>query len=397
MTSGPRVTVLGGGSPFTAALFDAIRTSRQPLVPGHLTLFGRDLEPLEIVTRRARSCLEQLGWQVTRTTRLCEALEGAEYVIHQIRYGGLDGREDGEKLSMAYGIPADETLGPAALHCAIRSAQAVRRTAEHIARYCHSAWVLNLTNPLSVTTATMLSHGVTRCLGICELPETTAQAVAQLLEASGAVEWEYIGLNHRGFLYNLTSDGQSVFPALISTLPSALLPGVTRTLVESLCAVPLKYFALLQTPARLVARASVLRDLRVVLLQELACAPHRSPTGLRQRNVDWYEKAVVPILSALTAADVRVHVVNRAGSDGLVWEAKTRFEQGRLLPVDSPVPPPAVHSWINRFVAHERAVMDAVQSATPQAIRAALTLDPLVPAEHVDSLARSMTSLEAYS
>jgi len=211
------------------------------------------------------------------------------------------------------------------------------------------------------------------------------------------VEWDYIGLNHRGFLYNLTSDGQSVFPALMKSLPSALLPGVTRATVESLCAVPLKYFALLQTPPRLVARASALRDLRVVLLQELARAPHRSPVSLRQRNVDWYAKAVVPILSALAAADGRVHVVNQAGPDNLVWEAKARFERDRLSPVDSPAPPPPVQSWIDRFVAHERAVMDAVQSATLRAVRAALVLDPLVPAGHVDALARSMMSLEAYS
>src|SRR5262245_12658749 len=180
MASGPRRRVVGGGSPFTVALFDAIGTPPHSLVPGHMTLFGRDLETLDIVTKRARSCLERLGWRVTRTTDLRQALEGAEYVIHQIRYGGLDGREDGERLTMAYGLPPDETLGPAALHCAIRGVQAVRRTAEHIATHCQSAWVLNLTNPLSVTTNTMVRQGLTRCLGICELPETTAETLAQL-------------------------------------------------------------------------------------------------------------------------------------------------------------------------------------------------------------------------
>src|SRR5262249_45609753 len=177
----PMITVLGASSPFTAALFDAIASSHDRLQPYELMLFGRDSAALDLVTRRAQCCLGPLGWSARSTTSLAEALDGAGVVIHQIRYGGLDGRETGERLAECFGIAADETLGPAALQWAICHASAVSETARSIASRCSNAWILNLTNPLSITTALFIREGATRCLGICELPETTADAVARML------------------------------------------------------------------------------------------------------------------------------------------------------------------------------------------------------------------------
>ena len=170
MIAAPRVTVLGGSTPFTAALFDAIACSEDRLPPHELVLFGRDSAVLDILTRRAQCCLGPLGWSTRGTTSIAEALDGAAFVIHQIRYGGLDGREAGERLADRFGMPADETLGPAALQWAICHAAGVREMARQIASRCADPWILNLTNPLSITTALFAREGAPRCLGVCELP-----------------------------------------------------------------------------------------------------------------------------------------------------------------------------------------------------------------------------------
>jgi len=387
VTSAPKLTVLGGSTPFTTALFDAIAGSDYRLQPHELMLFGRDEAALDIVTRRAQHCLGPFGWVANNTTDMEEALRGAHYIVHQIRYGGLDGREFGERLSERFGLPADETLGPAALRIAIRGASAVRQTARAIAAHCPGAWTLNLTNPLSVTTAQFIAEGVTRCVGICELPESTAMAVADALGIEFArMRWEYVGLNHRGFLYNLSLDGQPLMGAIAQALPARCLPGITVNDLDTLDAVPLKYFSMLRTSGPRVRRAQVLRDLRAELLRELAADPTVSPPSLWKRNVDWYSKAVVPILAALASPNRHSHVVNVMGADGVVIETVATIGSNRVITVRGSLPSAAVQCWMGRFTAHEEAVLDVMLAPTEAAIRKALTLDPLVPSECVDPL-----------
>jgi 6-phospho-beta-glucosidase len=390
MNAAPKIAVLGGSSPFTAALFDALASSGD-LPPHQLMLFGRNSAALAVVTRRAQCCLGPLGWSARSTTNRAEALDGATFVIHQIRYGGLDGRESGERLAERFGMPADETLGPAALQSAIQTASAVQETARSIASYCPNAWTINLTNPLSITTALFVGEGVKRCVGVCELPDATAQAVGDMIGvASSDLQWEYSGLNHRGFLYNFSAAGRSLHADIVRALPSRILPDVTREDVGMLQAVPLKYFSVIRAPRLTPRRASVLRDLRASLLGELAADPTRSPASLGKRNLDWYPRAIVPLLIALSAPDDHVAVVNIMGSDDVVIETKARIRSGSVTPVEASLPSAAVQLWTGRFLAHERAVLAATLESSPRAIAGALRLDPLVGAEHVDALTREL-------
>ncbi len=66
------------------------------------------------------------GWRSTCTTSLAEALDGADLVVHQIRYGDLAGRAADERFAAELGAAADETLGPGALRSALRPAPALR-------------------------------------------------------------------------------------------------------------------------------------------------------------------------------------------------------------------------------------------------------------------------------
>jgi len=72
--------------------------------------------------------------------------------------------------------------------------------------------VINLVNPLSVATAILAASGV-RCLGVCELPLVTAQHAARVLGVPFAsLGWAYDGLNHRGFIHDLTIEGHDQLP-----------------------------------------------------------------------------------------------------------------------------------------------------------------------------------------
>jgi len=107
-----KIAILGGSSPFTAALVDAMADARHGIPPGELVLQGRTEQALELVSGYARHQLGDAGWSVHWNVDLDAALDGADVVIHQIRYGGMEGRHDDERLAAEVSIPPDETLGP---------------------------------------------------------------------------------------------------------------------------------------------------------------------------------------------------------------------------------------------------------------------------------------------
>src|SRR5262245_55726071 len=105
----PRLTVLGGSSPFTVALLESIALSPIPIPPHELVLHGRNVNNLQLVRNYAEVRLAHAGWQIEATTSIARALDRAHIVLHQIRYGGLAGRELGERLAAKFNLPADET------------------------------------------------------------------------------------------------------------------------------------------------------------------------------------------------------------------------------------------------------------------------------------------------
>ena len=295
-----KLAVLGGSSPFAAALLDELGS----VGTMDVTLHGRDREALGLLVTYGTHRLGPSGWRVTATTDLAEALAGADVVIHQIRYGGLDGRAADERFAARLGVPADETLGPGGLRAALRMAPGLSALAQALATHCPGAVVLNLTNPLSCSTALLSRWSPCTTVGLCELPEATvAEACAVLGVAAGDVDWAYAGLNHRGFVLRIEHRGRDLLAELPGRLGGGDLGGITGPEIARLGALPLKYFSLFtRPPQHAVSRAGVLMDTRQAILDELRADPTASPPSLATRRQPWYRDAVVPFLGALTAS-----------------------------------------------------------------------------------------------
>lgn len=375
-------TVLGGSSPFTAALVDAILPWLAVLPRCELVLHGRNVDRLELVVRYARFHLEPAGWTVRGAADLAAAVHDASIIIHQIRYGGLHLRRAGEALCDAISCHADETLGPAALLTAIVTCRPLTTTCELIRKQAPAAAVINLTNPLSVTTSWMHRQGVTNVLGVCELPFVTALQVAELLNVGDTrLDWDYTGLNHRGFLHHMRVDGCCVLPEIVRRLRGRALGGVSSTTIQELGCIPTKYFRLLaEVPSPFPpSRATFLESLRDDLVAELTRNGSESPAGLRRRATEWYPHAVVPLCAALAGNTPQRHVVNAVGADGITREGLAAVSGQGVHMLETAEPPePAAH-WIDRFVRHERELLAGLGAPTRDWMHRVLTLDPLVP------------------
>jgi 6-phospho-beta-glucosidase len=383
---GHTLAVLGGSSPFTAALFDALAAGGFEC--WNLAIQGRDARALELIGEFAKHRLGPLGWSVTATRDRRRALDGADFVIHQVRYGGLEGRRGGEEIAARYGVPADETIGPAALRTAALLAPHLSELARDIRSVSPTAWVINLTNPVSITVALLAMQGVTRCLGVCEVPVTTARKVAIATSIPfEQLEWSYTGLNHRGFVHHCAVEGRDVMLMLIQKLGKQQLDGIRAHEIEQLGCVPTKYFRLMRAGATAEPRAAFLTRIRDQALRELRDAPERFPPTLGRRNLDWYSEATVPVLRSLARRQSDTQVVSVLLGGDIATERKMRFTHVGLEPIAVPPPPVSAQQWLGCFAEHERALLRASLQPSLESLEHALILDPVVPEEIVKPLA----------
>ena len=347
-----------------------------------LTIHGRSAKRAELVARYAARQLGPAGWSATSTTSMEAALDGADIVIHQIRYGDLAGRAAGEELCRTLKLPADETLGPAALLTAIHSMRGVKGTSATLSAHCADAKVLNLTNPLSAVTHAMQHYGVRNCVGLCELPLVTVRTAArQLGIAAEDTSWTYCGLNHRGFVDSLTYGERDMLDELPDRLGDGTLGGVRAGEIAELGALPLKYFRLMRdSPTLEFGRATQLEELRSQIQRELECSIDLSPPSLGKRYMAWYPQSVVPLVQALVEDAPSSHVVNVPRDDGLVVETKVAVSTKGVEPDFHETTNPQVATWNSRFEAHELAFIEAMFDPTLRNIEAAMELDPVVPA-----------------
>jgi 6-phospho-beta-glucosidase len=379
----PAVAILGGSTPFTASLFEELR-NRADLPACELRLFGQDEHAL---SRMRSYALRRLpGWTVEATSDLRAAVRDAGIVVNQIRFGGLTGRAGDEEFAARFQLPADETLGAAGFRAALRIAEPIRELGQRLRELCPNAWVLNLANPLSVTTAEMLRAGAPKkTLGLCELPFATAREACRLLEVPlDRAHWQYAGLNHRGFVFSLRAFGEELLPALPARLGERTVFGVTGEDVRKVGALPLKYFKLASRPAR---RAAFVEELRGRIALEIDEGQDPPPSLLR-RNTDWYRDAVVPMISAIFAGDGREQMINALRGD-LVVESRARIFRDRWEICDDE-PPAHLRPALERTAAHERSLLAAVQSPSFKRIEAALALDPAVPAGRAREIAEAI-------
>jgi 6-phospho-beta-glucosidase len=329
----------------------------------------------------ARSHLEPFGWQVRFTTDLTAALRDSRIVVHQIRYGGLEGREEDEHIALECGAPPDETLGPGALHSILRARSGLRRMGAMLVENCPNAWILNLTNPLSLATGILLESGLKHCVGLCELPLVTAREASEFLTLPFEdVEWDYAGFNHRGFIINLKYRGQDYITALCRQLHGRTIGGITGDQVRELQALPTKYFSIICGRERpQTGRAAFLAGLRKELADDLMHDPHGSPPSLSKRYLEWYPQSVVPMIVAVFSGKQSRQVLNVSVDSGLIEECHVNFSDCGIEILPSPVIRPGrVARWLHLYRRHEEAMSRCVRRPSLETVAEALRTDPVI-------------------
>ena len=100
---GVKVAVVGGGSTYTPELVEGFVTRGDRLPVDELVLLDIDPERLAVVGALAERMMRRVGWagNLTLTGDRDEALEGADFVIVQLRVGGQAARFQDETIPLA--------------------------------------------------------------------------------------------------------------------------------------------------------------------------------------------------------------------------------------------------------------------------------------------------------
>ena len=394
-----KVAVVGAGSTYTPELVSGLGRERDAIDVRELVLHDIDAERLDVVGGLAQRMLDRQGYdgRLEQTGDLDRALDGADYVLVQIRVGGQEARLRDETVPLACGCIGQETTGAGGLAKAFRTVPVVLEIAERVReRAADGAWIVDFTNPVGIVTRSLLDAGH-RAVGLCNVAIGVQRACARLLEIEPErVLVDQVGLNHLTWVRAVRVDGKDTLPRLLDDHGdelSGLAGGLPLRLLDELGAVPSYYLRYFYAHDRVLAeqlgekpRAVQVMEIERALL-ELYRDPQltEKPALLEQRGGAFYSEAAVGLVRSLATGDGRVHEVDirnegtLAGlADDDVVEVPARVGRDSVEPLPQQPLAPELLGLVQHVAAYERLGAQAAAAQDLAVARKALLAHPLI-------------------
>jgi 6-phospho-beta-glucosidase len=394
----PKIAVIGGGSTYTPELIEGLAIRAQRLPVGELVLHDIDQARLDVVGGLAERILRRQGFPgaFSCTTDRARAVDGAAFVLVQLRVGGLAGRLQDELVPARFGCIGQETTGAGGFAKALRTVPVVLDIAEDTARRgAPGAWLIDFTNPAGLVAQALIDAGH-RAIGLCNIPIGFQRMLADRLGVPPElVELEHVGLNHLSWERSVRVDGVDRLPELVDTYADQLgeeveLPGELIRLVRALPSYYLRYFYLtervlaeqrIETP-----RAQEVMEIERELL-EMYADPSLDvkPKLLERRGGAFYSEAAAMLVESLLTDRGDTQIVNVKNGGAIpnldpdaVVEVPCRIGASGAHPLPQRPLPPEMLGLVEQVKAYERLTIKAAIAGDRQAALQALLANPLV-------------------
>jgi len=230
------LTVIGGGSVNWMRNLMRDVYLIDELEGGEIRLVDPNLEHVQAVAGMLNRFNELRGksYRIRVMDDRQEALSGADFVMTTFSPGAMDAFWNDLELPIQYGIrqPVSMTVGPCGISASLRTAPVAYELVEEMERHCPGAWLLNVTNPMSVVTAAMSRAAAkTNVVGLCHefhcLPAylgpmlglakpdgmDTLDYLYRWLPEQG-FEYKVAGVNHFIWLMQASLHGEDMLPKL---------------------------------------------------------------------------------------------------------------------------------------------------------------------------------------
>jgi len=212
-----KLTLIGGAGFRVPQVIEAVARSG-PV--DELALVDTDAGRLRTILEVASQLPAARGLKVTAGTDLAEGLAGADFVFCAIRVGGAAGRVADERVALDLGVLGQETTGPGGLAYALRTVPVMQQIARTVRAVAPQAWFVNFTNPAGIITESLRPILGDRVVGICDTPIGLMRRAAAAVGAgdrADSLRYDYVGLNHLGWLRTLEVDGVDRLPGLLAS------------------------------------------------------------------------------------------------------------------------------------------------------------------------------------
>ncbi|HEY1126832.1 MAG TPA: 6-phospho-beta-glucosidase, partial [Actinomycetota bacterium] len=320
---GVKVTVVGGASTYTPELVEGFVTRADRVPLDDLVLLDVDPERLEVVGGLAGRMLAKAGYDgvLTLTGDRDRALEGADFVVVQLRVGGQAARYLDESIPRRFGCVGQETTGPGGFAKALRTVPVVLELAEEMSkRGAPGAWFIDFTNPTGLVTQALLDEGH-RAIGLCNVAIGFQRRFAEAFGVGPErVELEHVGLNHLSWERAVRVDGVDRLPEILSTRMDLVADetDMPAELIGALGAIPSYYLHYYYLTDEVIerqrterTRAEEVMDIEAGLL-ELYRDPDlaEKPELLERRGGAFYSEAAAQLIASLHEGTGDLQVVN---------------------------------------------------------------------------------------
>ncbi len=319
------LAVIGSGSTYCPELIDGFLKAKDSLNLVKVSFMDIDERKRNIVGNLCVRMLEKAGvdCEVVMTDDLDTALQGANFVVTQIRVGKLPARHLDESIPRKYDLIGQETTGIGGCFKALRTIPVIKHICDRIEAICPDAWLINFTNPSGIITEFVLNHTNVKNIGLCNVPIDMLDDVKEITGLDSDIT--YLGLNHLSWITSVKKDGEELLPSLIENgfSPKVMAnikdDGFDIECLKTIQALPSSYLQYYYCrEAKLnhqregdKTRAQVCMEIEEDLLKmyqdEELCV---KPALLDKRGGHKYSLAAVSLIDSIANDKKDVHVVN---------------------------------------------------------------------------------------
>lgn len=216
-----KVVICGGGSTYTLPLMKTLcEFSTEDFPIKEILLFDIDESKQDMIYRASKVIAREVAPHIVinQTYDISTAFENADFVLMQIRAGGLEMREQDEKVPLRHDCVGQETCGAGGFAYGMRSVPQVVEIMKEARKQAPNAWIINYSNPAAIVAEATKRYfpGDKKIINLCDMPIAILDGFAECMGKKRAdLSPRYFGLNHFGWFTNLyDQDGNDLLPII---------------------------------------------------------------------------------------------------------------------------------------------------------------------------------------
>ena len=410
-----KITVIGGGSSYTPELIEGIILRSNQLKVDKIVLVDIESgkEKLEIVGSLAKRMVKKSGLpiKIELTLDRVSAITNADFVLTQLRVGGLDARASDERIPLKYNVIGQETVGPGGFMKALRTIPVILTICKEIEEHSNNAWLINFTNPAGMVTEAVHKYTSVKVIGLCNVPINMKQMTANILEVDRKdLNMSFSGLNHLVYATKVVVNGQDKMDTLISRIGEGQNMNMKnihdapweKSFLKALGALPCPYHRYYYMMDEMLieekeaAEKWGTRAEQVKVIERELFKTYENPTldvkprELEERGGALYSEAAISLITSIVTNDHAIHTVNVVNNgaisqlpDDAVVEISCVVNSDGAKPIQVGKLPPELNGLIQQVKAFEQLTIEAAVTGKKKKALLALVASPFVPSSKV--------------